>query len=193
MIPTRQTINQMRYKARDESYYNFESIRSYFDHRPSDQYYQILSDSVSTDLDLERVFARINRTGSKIGQQFLYARLRTIRSVEDVSRFDKIVEDFDNNPLLLERCGREIARLGSDDGYCFEQLFQNNATVPRKITVPLFLAFLFVSVALLGIFFNGLFVFMLLPILILNYLLHYKNKRNILFHLTGISELCKNF
>ena len=58
------------------SYFNFELINRFFEnHGSSEKVYQKISDNTWNDLDLNEVFKFIDRTTSKIGQQYLYFKL----------------------------------------------------------------------------------------------------------------------
>lgn len=179
-----------KYKA-GMKYHNIEHIRTYFDHRPKEKFHQIITDNIANDLDIDRVFIRLDRTNSKIGQQYLYAKLRTIYNINKNREFNNLVEKFDIDSGLSERSKKELSKLSSDDGYCFEQLFQGEFVPLGKLTLPYILTGLLILFILLSVYYDPFFILLLLPIYIFNAFLHYKNKRNILSHLMGIAELSR--
>ena len=61
----------------DETF-NFNRITQYFWNKDHSNMYQVLSDKTCNDLDFEDLFVLVDRTNSKVGQQYLYNRLRTI-------------------------------------------------------------------------------------------------------------------
>ena len=63
------------FKEKDENF-NFYLIGKYFQSRINiDKYFHLISDKVSIDLDLDDIFKKIDKTSSKIGQQYLYAKI----------------------------------------------------------------------------------------------------------------------
>lgn len=57
--------------------YDFDPIGSYFYNCPAEEgVFQIVDAETTADLDLNAVFEKIDRTTSRVGQQYLYARLR---------------------------------------------------------------------------------------------------------------------
>ena len=69
-------------KVKNDSFY-FESIEKYFRNKNHTGAFQILSDKTCNDLDFNELFMFVDRTTSKVGQQFLYNTLRTIPSDGD--------------------------------------------------------------------------------------------------------------
>ena len=60
-----------------KAHYNFFVIGKYFENNVhKEKAYHILLDKTTIDLDLEEIFQFIDRTSSKIGQQYLYFKLR---------------------------------------------------------------------------------------------------------------------
>ena len=60
--------------------YDFDPIGSYFYNCPAEEgVFQTVDAETTADLDLNAVFEKIDRTTSRVGQQYLYARLRTPR------------------------------------------------------------------------------------------------------------------
>ena len=69
---TRKTLKEKWGKAKTESYFNFELINKFFEnHGSSEKVHQKISDNTWNDLDLNEVFKFIDRTTSKIGEQYL--------------------------------------------------------------------------------------------------------------------------
>ncbi len=58
--------------------YNFDLIEEYFRNKNNSEAFQTLSDKTCNDLDFQELFMFLDRTNSKVGQQYLYNRLRTI-------------------------------------------------------------------------------------------------------------------
>lgn len=170
--------------------YNFDSIGRYFYNCTPKSGDNIISDNIANDIDLDDIFEKIDNTTSRIGQQYFYAKLRTIGCKDELLRFNDLVSEFEKDDLLSARVKRRLLKLKSRDGYFLAELFQadypclGNLALPYVLT-SLFFLFIFLS------FFNSIFLLALFPVLIANAILHYLNKRNIEYYMRGASELSK--
>lgn len=174
-----------------EKNYDFRLIGRYFRHRSGTHYYQVISDNVANDIDIDETFEKIDKTTSRIGQQYLYAKIRTIGNQADLWKFDQLVTAFQEEPSLVDNIKKRLSKLSSTNGYFFEEMFQGEQLKRISLTVPYLLSLLFLLFAVLA-FFNGFFVLLLLPIYIANMGLHYYNKRSINYYIWGVSELTKS-
>ena len=64
-----------RLKAED---FDFENIELYFRRKDNTTAHQILSDKTCNDLDFDDFFMLVDRTSSRVGQQYFYNHLRLI-------------------------------------------------------------------------------------------------------------------
>jgi len=55
-----------------EEYFHFEQIEKYFRKKDNSDAFQVLSDKTCNDLDFQELFMFVDRTNTKIGQQFPY-------------------------------------------------------------------------------------------------------------------------
>ena len=76
---------------------DFDLISRYFYNCPAEDASHTIDAETTADLDLNAVFERIDRTASKPGQQYLYARLRTLRGTEEVQEFGRRTDHFAGN------------------------------------------------------------------------------------------------
>ena len=68
-------------KKKEEEYFSFEDISRYFRrNKHKNDAFHVVSDQTSLDLDLNEVFKFIDRTSSKVGQQYLYNKIRLVKS-----------------------------------------------------------------------------------------------------------------
>lgn len=83
-----------------------------------------LDDRTWSDLDLDLVFAAVDRTRSTIGQQLLYHRLRCSPTEQELGRFERLVQYF--SAREEERLGAQLllARLSHPAGYRLWQICQ---------------------------------------------------------------------
>ena len=84
-----------------------------------------------TDLDLDAVFAVIDRTASTLGQHALYYRLRTAPCGEHLREFEALVERLRADPASRERAQIALSRLQDPQGYNVWWLGAEDAVDPR--------------------------------------------------------------
>ncbi|MFI8380516.1 DNA mismatch repair protein MutS [Leeuwenhoekiella sp. NPDC079379] len=182
--------NWGKHKKKDE--FHFGSIEKYFqNNNQKEKAFHIISDRCASDLDINETFKIIDRTSSKIGQQFLYCKLRTIENQDKLMKFNILVLLFEKNQNLRLKTQLELSKLNSNDYYNFEDLVTSKPVKKPKILWLIYtLTGLSTSFILLGIFFPIFFIF-LIPILALNMAFHYKNKWNVSNYLDGVSQLSK--
>jgi len=76
-----------------------------------------LDDRTCSDLNLDDVFDAIDRTGSTLGQQALYHRLRTTPVGDHMPAFEALVSRMTSDTAARERAQVAIARLQDAHGY----------------------------------------------------------------------------
>ena len=76
-----------------------------------------LDDRTCSDLNLDDVFDAIDRTGSTLGQQALYHRLRTTPAGDHMPAFEALVNRMASDAGTRERAQVAIARLQDAHGY----------------------------------------------------------------------------
>ena len=76
-----------------------------------------LDDRTWEDLNLDEVFAALDRTESTLGQHALYHRLRTAPVADHLQAFDALVNRFGTDAPLRERAQIALARLQDPHGY----------------------------------------------------------------------------
>jgi hypothetical protein len=83
-----------------------------------------VDDRTWTDLDLDEVFATLDRTGSAAGQQLLYARLRNDRfDAAALARFDRAASRFERDEELRALVRGAVRRLDDGRVYSLPRLF----------------------------------------------------------------------
>ena len=65
-------------KLKDDSF-DFDNIEKYFRKKDNSKAHQVLSDKTCNDLDFDDLFMFLDRTNSKVGQQYFYTNLGTIK------------------------------------------------------------------------------------------------------------------
>lgn len=69
-------------KLKDDRF-NFGLIEKYFRNKDNSDSFQVLSDKTCNDLDFQELFMFLDRTTSKVGQQYLYNILRNIPGTDN--------------------------------------------------------------------------------------------------------------
>ena len=155
-------------------------------------YYNIITDKISNDLDFDDVFKKIDRTTSNIGQQYFYYKLRFIKSKsKDLSEFTKLVALFKDNENIMDNCRKELSKLSSNDNYYFESLFNDEIIYKPHI----FKLCILLNAGIVGVFLLYFIlpkiILLLMPLFITNLFLHYRNKSLVNYYLTSIAEFSK--
>jgi hypothetical protein len=78
---------------------------------PSESVERALEDRAWEDLNMNDVFAVLDRTESVVGQQRLYARLRATPHVEDLAAFEALVTQIGKDARVRERAQLVLGRL----------------------------------------------------------------------------------
>src|SRR5688572_33272550 len=81
-------------------YFHFERIERFAEIVPDRSFHQ-LSNQTIFDIDFYKIFSFIDRTTSKVGQQFLFRKIKCPgNSIEELQRFNTTVNFFTENALL---------------------------------------------------------------------------------------------
>lgn len=179
-------------KSNSDNYFNFVAIEKYFhNNNHKEEAFHIISDRSAADLDLNATFKIIDRTSSKIGQQYLYHKLRTIQEQDKLATFNKLVLLFENDEILRLQTQIELSNLNSDDSYCLEELVHSKVLEKSKILPLLYiLTALSIIFILTGIFYPVFFI-LLIPIFAVNMVFHYRNKWLVSNYIDGVNQLAK--
>jgi hypothetical protein len=179
-------------KQKENEYFNFYIIKQYFENNQhkTKSYHQI-SERTSIDLDIDELFKFIDRTSSKIGQQYLYFKIRTIETVEKLKKFELLSKLFLKNERLRFNSQLILSKLNSHNSYDLEKLI-NEKPIEKPKYLKLIYASSFTSILLIILtFFNPIFALFLLPIFCVNIIFHYKNKENVTYYISAVNQLSK--
>ena len=191
---TRKSLIENWGKPKNDKYLDFNLINQFFkNHKSPKEIFQIINDNTWLDLDMDEVFRFLDRTTSKIGQQYLYYKLRTIINISEIKRFGKLTEVFKSNQSLRINSQVELSKLSSNKAYYFEEIFRSQKVEKSgKIWLYRFLSLAALSSIILSFFFPAFFLF-LIPIFFINLVFHYKNKSSIQLYLNGVGQLATSF
>lgn len=183
-------------EAKNSRYFDFDSIENYFLNtiNESTEKLQLISEKIADDLYLNEVFKLVDRTTSKLGQQFLYARLRTLdRDTKEIKHLDEFAELITADEKLKIDTQFTLTDLQKDGSYYFQELIY-----AKKITPPSFMPFVyllsFINIAnlIIAIWHPG-FLLAFMGIFMINSGIHYWNKNNVSVHSSSLVEFLKVF
>ncbi|HWC52710.1 MAG TPA: hypothetical protein VG676_03920, partial [Chitinophagaceae bacterium] len=160
-------------------YFHFERIEKFFEFVPDRSFHQ-LSDQTIFDIDFYNIFTFIDRTTSKVGQQYLFKKLMSpSNAIEELKRFDATVNFFTANEALREEIQIELTKLGHSDAYSLSSLFRNKLMVnPPRYGLLIIRVFLLIALLALSLKFPVLLI-CALSLVVINTIQHYWNKNNI--------------
>jgi len=174
-------------------YYNFFVIGKYFENNAhKEEAYHILSEKSKIDLDIDDIFKFLDRTCSKIGQQYLYFKLRSIGTIDALLNFDALTTHFQKDKDASISCQLELSKLNQTSSYYLEELINGQQVEKPK---NLWIVKLLTTAAILSLllsFFFPITIILLVPIFAVNSVFHYKNKSNVNYYLQGIRQLSKS-
>lgn len=175
-----------------EDVFNFDQIERYFRNKKHEDSFQVLSDKTCQDLDFDELFMFLDRTRSKVGQQYLYNKLRNIPSNQDrLDKSERLIRAFSEDVELRNKTSRALSLLDDNDSYYITALFQDeHIQEPKWFFMIRILSFTsLLSLILFPI--NGKLFFVLLGVFIINLGIHFWNKRNLYLNLKSIPQLIK--
>ena len=178
-------------KIKDDTF-NFDLIERYFRNKKQENSFHVLSDKTCQDLDFDELFMFLDRTQSKVGQQYFYNKLRCIPSNQDhINCSEELISAFRKDQEFRTNTQKQLDRLSNSNSYYISSLFQDNHIQPPKWFFMIRLLSFTSVLSLLLLPFNGNLLFVLLGVFVINMGVHYWNKRNLYLNLKSIPALLK--
>ena len=188
---TNQRLKASFGKMKDDSF-DFYYIERYFRNKDHSEVHQVLSDKTCIDLDLDDLFMVLDRTHSKVGQQYLYNTLRSIQVNEKQTSLDEeVITELSKNSELRISLQKTLEKLKHKDAYYITTLFQEAHINPPKWFFIIKLLSFTSIISLILAFFNPIFFIVLLGVFCVNFVLHYWNKNNLVQYVSSIPQLLK--
>lgn len=171
--------------------YDFDLIGRYFHNNARQEAaFQLIDEQTAADLDLDPVFEQIDRTTSKVGQQYLYARFRTLRGEEDSKKFGRSTDWFRDNPACADRCSVYLKRQANDDAYDLQNLIFDTPVRVRHIGLVYLFSLLSAASLLLSLL-HPLFLLLFASLFAANLYIHYSNKLNLSLYSSAVKQLSR--
>ena len=170
----------------------FDSIARYFSGSDKTDIYQVISDKTYQDLDLDEVFMYVDRTVSKVGQQYYYHIFRTIpHDNKRCDRFEHLIQIFKENTALKESVLWQLSKLNSHDAYRVTSfIHEDHIQKPTWFWIIRLLSLISIASVLLSFFFPQ-FIILLIFILATNVIIHFWNKANLFQYAATIPQLLR--
>lgn len=169
-----QLINQWG-KAKTEPF-DFDKITIYAELNKDNKFHQ-LSAQTKTDIDFNDIFCLLDRTTSRVGQQYLYAVLSNPTNNETALRkLNDQVNFFSDNEELRINVQLQLLHLNNEDAYFIPTLLTDNF-----FAKPAWNKFVFATLILIPVFaglsfFYPAVLFCIVALLMINVFFHYRNK-----------------
>ncbi len=175
-----------------EDAFSFELIEKYFRNKNHSKSFQTISDKTCNDLDFEELFMFLDRTTSRVGQQFLYNTLRNIPDEKhSFSVQEKIISELQSNPDLRVDIQYQLNKLERNDTFYITSLFQDEHLKPPKWYFVIKLLSFTSILSIIFLPFLPQAGLILLGVFIINMGVHYWNKRNLYQYLGSIPQLLR--
>lgn len=173
-----------------EESFDFECIESYFRSKDNSKAFQVLSDKTCNDLDFQDFFKFIDRTHSKVGQQYLYNRLRAFNPDSAQTHLnEQLITQLTENQELRISTQKKLEKLKHKDAYNISSLFQEEHIKPPSWFWAIKLLSFAALASLILSFFSAPFFILLLGVFCANFIIHYWNKRNLVKYVSSIPQL----
>jgi hypothetical protein len=171
--------------------FNFDLIKRYDFNLKQSSDTQILSDQTIDDLDFDLFFRFVDRTTSKVGQQYLYSKARTLdhHSSGKFDHQEKVIQHFMKHPEDRLKIQYQLQKLNNQQAYYIVDLFQEELDEkPRWYAlIPILSLGSLFSLLLSAV--NPGFVFLFLSFFAINILIHYGLKRKTNMFINSIPAL----
>ncbi|MCG2814954.1 MAG: hypothetical protein L6425_03305 [Candidatus Aminicenantes bacterium] len=176
----------------DDRQRDFEEIPFYFRMIPNNRSGEtVLDDRTWSDLDMDLVFSRVDRTLSVPGEQILYSFLRRpLLNFQGLEERHRWIDLFLRDSALRENCRSILAKIGRKEGGALPELLWNDPTgkIPKAFLLIL-LPILLTGFGILLLFSHSWAWYGLAAVLLVNMIIHYRAKRTIGEYVASIRYL----
>ncbi len=190
-------VIRREYKGDIEKTRAHKDIRKLFDMMGKGEY--TLDDQTWDDLDMDKVYDKLDRSYSSLGEATLYSMLRNpLMDEKELKNRDKLIEAFKDNEAIREALQYIFFSLNRDRRNAFLNMIESDLTINRfKYYLYTFLGkILPVIIILLAIFIDKKLMAALVAVSMLNMFIN-NNERNTIksygiFYLRSIIKAAKN-
>lgn len=170
--------------------FNFDLIKRYFINKDNTNVNQVLSDQTCEDLDFDLFFCYVDRTSSRIGQQYLYSELRTTDHSQNKSQVrEQAIQYFIQHPKERLKVQHQLNKLNHQQAYFCTDLFLQEPDKKPKSYFLIPILSICAVVSLILTFINPIFGFIFIGIFAINLLFHYGLKRRTTLFINSVPTL----
>ena len=168
-------------------FFNFDGIKNYSEEVKGNNFHHLTEQTIN-DIDFYGLFEFIDRTTSKVGQQFLYRKVIE-PTIHKSDPSQNLIELFANNKKLREEIQLDLLKLNETDAYYISSLLKDNL-----LQKPKWFKFLGLDIAIiifliiLSFKYQIFIIFLIIPFAI-NMFLHYWNKNKAFQFVRSIPQL----
>ena len=167
--------------------FNFDGIRNYSEEVRGNNFH-LLTEQTIDDIDFYGLFKFIDRTTSKVGQQFLFRKvIEPTNHKTDSSQ--SLIELFSSDKKLREEIQLELLKLNETDAYHIPLLLKDNLLQKPKWFKLLSIDIIIIICLIILSFKYPVFIIFLIIPFALNMFLHYWNKSNAFQFVRSIPQL----
>ena len=179
----------LKWNEQKDEDFHFELIEHYFINKNNSSTFQTIGDQLKKDIDFEDLFMFIDRTSSKIGQQYLYNKLLVIDKYLNFDNQETLIDYFTHNEEKRMRAQTLFSKLNKRESFYISHLFLNDyIPKPKWFWVIPLLSVLTLTALVLTFFISKVFI-ILLFLYFVNMAIHFWNKRNIMSYMDSIPQL----
>lgn len=170
-------------------------IKDFFDHKDHRDAYGVLSEQTASDLGIDELFAFLDHTSSKVGQQYLYDSIRTVPGpAGEMRKHEPLIRELSRQEPLRNRLAKLLAPLDSYEGYSIVSLLYHEPQAISSLRKYIFLLLSLLPACTLGLFLvskSGVFLLLLLVTFLVNLVIHYRSKHHGIEYLASVPQLVK--
>jgi DNA mismatch repair ATPase MutS len=151
-----------------------------------------LTEQTINDIDIQELFACIDRTNSKPGQQYLYNKLiKPTDNIAELEAFNKQVNFFTAHTNAREDAQVLLSQLNQPDAYYITTLLKDKLLAkPKWANLLIVNTVAVIAMLILSVKFPVLLIW-LIPVFGINIFFHYWNKSNINKFIKSFPQLIK--
>jgi len=174
----------------------YEFVRRYFDYSKKEEY--TIDDETWTDLDMDRIHGKLDRSYSSLGESVLYYLLRNpIMEEEKLKNRDSSIKTFMEDSKLREKLQCIFYRLGKNTKNTFLEMMEKDIVVDKtKYYIYTFMGKIIpLIIILLSIFIVPQYLALFIPLSFINMIISYNESKEIkangIYYLAGIIKAGK--
>ncbi|OEK04165.1 MutS-related protein [Roseivirga misakiensis] len=179
-----------KYSQLKKEVFHFDVIKKYAEGTKDSKDSFRISTATYNDLDFDELFMFLDRSISKVGQQYLYREFQSIPNDRTpTEKREALITQLEENPKAKEECIVALSKLSSFEANYLPTIFLEEQIQPPPWFWAIKLSAIISCITFLGAFIYPVLWIALVFILIGNFIIHYWNKKNLYQYAASLSEL----